>query len=246
MQHGLPVWTTKILRCQTWDFSSSVELSAAVLKQTPQQEGRRPYPRLKQEEGTWRTLRLGGGHTVADLHLIRCGVKWPKTSLESMKEHLCGFFTDVHLWGLSCSVWGIGRCCRETLGALLPQWTRQAAGGESSAVTSRARGPCDPGGKNLELEAPNQPARCGAATGCPTAWKTTHRNIISFSWSVEPIYVYHVSMYRHVYLLLRITRNGASLGVKKVLCHLLHLIVIFQQFSVITWLITCMFWAETT
>lgn len=32
--HGLPVWTTKILCRQTWDFSSSVELSAAVLKWT--------------------------------------------------------------------------------------------------------------------------------------------------------------------------------------------------------------------
>ena len=57
---GLPVWTTKILRCQTWDFSSSVELSAAVLKQTPQQEGWRPNPFLKQARGdledieTWR------------------------------------------------------------------------------------------------------------------------------------------------------------------------------------------------
>lgn len=49
--HRLSVWTTKILRCHTWDFSSSVELSAAVLKQTPQQEGWRPYPFLKQARG---------------------------------------------------------------------------------------------------------------------------------------------------------------------------------------------------
>lgn len=43
--------TTKLLDCQTWDFSSSVVLSAAVLKQTPKQEGPRPHPFLKQAGG---------------------------------------------------------------------------------------------------------------------------------------------------------------------------------------------------
>ena len=55
--------TTKVLRCQTWDLSSSVELSAAVLKQTPQQEGRRPYPFSKIGE-----RRLGGHEEFGTRH----------------------------------------------------------------------------------------------------------------------------------------------------------------------------------
>lgn len=61
--HSLPPWTTKILCCQTWDFSSSVELSAAVLKQTPQQEGRRPYPLSKIGR-----RRLGGHEEFGTRH----------------------------------------------------------------------------------------------------------------------------------------------------------------------------------
>lgn len=55
-----PRLTTKILRCQTSDLSCSVELSAAVLKQTPQQEGWRPYSFLKQARGDLEDIKILG------------------------------------------------------------------------------------------------------------------------------------------------------------------------------------------
>lgn len=75
--HGLPVWTTKILCCQTWDFSSSVELSAAVLKRTPG-GGLETLPLSKnRQEGTCRTKRDGACHSrpAPTVAYIRCGMK---------------------------------------------------------------------------------------------------------------------------------------------------------------------------